>query len=281
MPILRAGLWPEAYYYVLTITPAIVFVVIFTRLVTSEHQARQDAEALTADLEEANRQLTAYSTQVEELARSKERNRLAREIHDNLGHYLTVVNVQIRAAQAVMAANPQKAQEALDKAQRLTQEGLDAVRQSVSALRESPLSGRSLDKALKLLVEETESSGIVARLVVRGETFKLDPKVELTLYRAAQEGLTNMRRHARASQVDLILVFSDNSQVALTVADNGVGAAAINEDGYGLLGIQERVDLLGGQMNVDSSPGEGFTLSITLPVQQYAASGTPADTGNV
>ena len=90
-----------------------------------------------------------------------------------------------------------------------------------------------------------------------------------------------MRRHARASQVDLILVFSDNSQVALTVADNGVGAAAINEDGYGLLGIQERVDLLGGQMNVDSSPGEGFTLSITLPVQQYAASGTPADTGNV
>jgi signal transduction histidine kinase len=281
MPILRAGLWQEAYYYVLTIVPAIVFVVIFTRLVTSEQQARQDAEALTADLEEANRQLAAYSTQVDELARTKERNRLAREIHDNLGHYLTVVNVQIRAAQAVMAANPQKAQEALDKAQRLTQEGLDAVRQSVSALRESPLSGRSLDEAIKLLVEETESSGIVARLVVRGEPFKLDPKVELTLYRAAQEGLTNVRKHARASKVDLSLIYSDNSQVALTVADNGVGATAVNENGYGLLGIQERVDLLGGQMNVHSSPGEGFTLSITLPVKQPAASSTPADSENV
>jgi signal transduction histidine kinase len=281
MPILRAGLWQEAYYYVLTIVPAIVFVVIFTRLVTSEQQARQDAEALAADLEEANRQLAAYSTQVDELARTKERNRLAREIHDNLGHYLTVVNVQIRAALAVMAADPQKAQEALDKAQRLTQEGLYAVRQSVSALRESPLSGRSLDEAIKLLVEETESSGIVAGLTVRGETFNLDPKVELTLYRAAQEGLTNVRKHARASQVDLTLVFNDNSQVALTVADNGVGVTTVKEGGYGLLGIQERVELLGGQMNVDSSPGEGFVLSITLPVKQPAASGTPVDTENV
>lgn len=275
LPFIRQELWTEAYYFALTLAPAIVFVVVFTRLNSSEQRARQDAEALTADLEEANRQLTEYSTQVDELARTKERNRMAREIHDSLGHYLTVVNVQIRAAQTVMDTDPDKAREALDKAQRLTQEGLTAVRQSVSALRESPLSGRSLQEAIRLLLQETESSGIVANLAVQGEPFTLDPKVELTLYRAAQEGLTNVRRHARASQVDLTLAYRAGSEVALTIADNGVGAAGTAEGGYGLLGIEERVDLLDGQMKVDTLPGEGFVLSISLPSQQAESFSRP------
>ena len=275
-PILRAGQWELAYLYALTLTPAIVFVVVFTRLANSEERARRDAEALTADLEKANQQLAAYAARVDQLARTEERNRMAREIHDNLGHYLTVANVQIRAAQAVMADDPQKAMAALDKAQRLTQDGLAAVRQSVSALRESPLSGRSLAEAIRLLVEETESSGLAASFNLLGEPLPLDPKTELTLYRAAQEGLTNVRRHAQATQVDLVLDYSAAGQVALGVADNGVGATAVNEEGYGLLGMQERVEMLGGQMQVEPAPGEGFLLAISLPVGEPAAgSGAP------
>lgn len=98
LPFILREEWSQALCFALTLSPAIVFVVVFTRLVDSEHEARREAEALAAELEAANRKLAAYSTQVEELSRSKERNRLAREIHDSLGHYLAVVNVQIRAA---------------------------------------------------------------------------------------------------------------------------------------------------------------------------------------
>lgn len=98
LPFILREEWSQALCFALTLSPAIVFVVVFTRLVDSEHEARREAEALAAELEAANRKLAAYSTQVEELSRSKERNRLAREIHASLGHYLAVVNVQIRAA---------------------------------------------------------------------------------------------------------------------------------------------------------------------------------------
>ncbi len=271
LPYAIEGEWQAAFYFALTLSPAIIFVIVFSRLVNAEQQARKEAEALTADLEDANRQLATYSTQVEELARTKERNRLAREIHDNLGHYLTVVNVQIRAAKAIMASDPDKAQEALDNAQRLTQDGLDAVRQSVATLRESPLGGRSLVEALEALAAETRNSGIMVDLTVIGEPVDLDPKMELTIYRAAQEGLTNVRKHARASRVDLTLDLTNISQICLTIADNGVGMTEPEESGYGLLGIQERVELLGGHMAVDSAPGTGFIMTLTLPFSQPAA----------
>lgn len=142
--------------------------VVFTEQGQRERLARRYAEELTADLETANRQLSAYALQAEELATTQERNRLAREIHDNLGHYLTVVNVQIAAAKVLLAADPQRALDALDKAQTLTQEGLGAVRQSVAALRESPLGKRPLPEAISALVTESNNAGIVTELVVRG-----------------------------------------------------------------------------------------------------------------
>lgn len=281
IPFVLEGRVQEALFFALTLSPAIIFVVVFTRLVNSEQQARRDAEALAAELEEANRQLSAYSTQVEELARTKERNRLAREIHDNLGHYLTVVNVQIRAAQAVMDSDPQKAQEALQKAQKLTQDGLAAVRQSVAALRESPLGSHSLPEAVALLAKETESSDVDVEVLVLGEPVDLDAKVELTLYRAAQEGLTNVRKHAGASRVMIRIDYSGAEQVGLSIADDGDGATAVYEGGYGLLGIQERVEMLAGEMDVASAPDGGFVLTISLPADPPAAVtfSSPVETG--
>lgn len=261
---LRYG-WESALFNTFTFSPAIIFVVIFTRLMLAERSARLRAEDLTRRLEDANRQLAAYATQAEELATTKERNRLAREIHDNLGHYLTVVNVQIRAAQAVMAADPDKAQDALVKAQHLTEEGLSAIRQSIAALRESPLGNRPLPDALAALLDETQNSGIVTAFDQHGETRQIDAKAALTLYRAAQEGLTNVRKHARASRVDLRLDYSDPTAVQLTIQDNGVGTAERHNGGFGLLGIAERVQMLGGDMDVDSAPGHGFTLRVRLP----------------
>lgn len=266
LPIgIRYNQWDDALFSALTFSPAIVFVVIFTQLRLNEENARQKAEQLTAELAAANHQLAAYAAQATELATTHERNRLAREIHDNLGHYLTVVNVQIEAARLLMDSQPDRAKDALDKAQRLTQEGLTAVRQSVSALRDSPVENRPLGDALATLVEESQSAGILTHLNIQGEPRSLDTKTKLTLYRVVQEGLTNVRKHARASRVDLWLDYRQPQTVQLTIQDNGVGTAVSQHSGFGLLGVRERVHQLGGEVQLETSPGHGFKLAVVVP----------------
>jgi signal transduction histidine kinase len=261
---LRQGSWASVLLSSATIGMAVFFVAMFSQLRLNEQQARERAEQLMVDLEEANAQLAAYATQAEELAMTQERNRLAREIHDNLGHTLTIVNVQIEAAKAVMESDPYRALEAMDKVQDLAHKGLTQVRESVAALRESPVSNRPLDEAIGDLVKDVESSGIVSEIQVSGEPFKLEHKVALALYRAAQEGLTNVCRHAGASRVDVNLDFQPG-EVRLEVKDNGMGVAQLKE-GFGLLGIRERMQLLGGRLEVETGTGKGFRLKATVPV---------------
>lgn len=263
---LRFGDWQASLWATLTFSPAIIFVIIFVRATQLAEQAQEKAESLATELAEANQKLADYAIQAEEMATVQERNRLAREIHDNLGHYLTVVNVQINAARAVLAKEPVRADAALDKAARLTQEGLQAVRQSVSSLRESPLGRQSLIEAVAGLAAETQASGIIAELHVKGEARLLDPRAELTLYRATQEGLTNVRKHARASRVDVTLDFEDPTSVSLELCDNGLGRdSQTPSSGFGLLGIEERARQLGGTVTVKTGPGSGYCLIIDLP----------------
>jgi signal transduction histidine kinase len=260
---LRQGTWLGALINGLTAGTAIFFVAVFAQLRLNEQEAREHAEQLMVELEEANVQLAAYATQVEELAMTQERNRLAREIHDNLGHTLTTVNVQIEAARVVMGSDPARALDAMNKAQELTQKGLARVRESVAALRESPVSNRPLSEAIASLVKEAQSTGIVTEFKVAGEPQALENKVALALYRAAQEGLTNVCRHARASRVDVLLDFQP-SEVRLEVRDNGVGAAETT-GGFGLLGIRERMQLLGGRLEISTGVGKGFCLAASVP----------------
>jgi signal transduction histidine kinase len=261
---LRHADWISALASSVTVSTAILFVAVFAQMRLNEQQARERAEQLMVELEEANVQLAAYATQVEELAMTQERNRLAREIHDNLGHTLTIVNVQIEAAKVVMDSDPGRALDAMNKAQDLAQKGLTRVRESVAALRESPVSNRPLSGAIASLVKEAQSRGIVTEFKVAGEPQDLEDKVALALYRAAQEGLTNVRRHARASRVDVLLGFQP-SEVRLEVRDNGVGAAK-TAGGFGLLGIRERMQLLGGRLEISTGAGRGFRLTASVPL---------------
>jgi signal transduction histidine kinase len=239
------------------------FVVILTQIAVREREARRVVEVLAAELAAANRKLRQYATQVEELSAVKERNRLAREIHDGLGHYLTAINMQIRAGRAVLEQDPARGLDALDKAQGLAHEGLAEVRRSVSTLRASPLDSRTLVDAVGELVDACRTAGIATGYRVRGEERALAPQVGLALYRAAQEATTNLCRHAQASSAEVTLDY-DTDRVRLVVADGGVGSAD-PAGGYGLLGIRERVSLLGGSMRVETAPGEGFTLAVEVP----------------
>jgi signal transduction histidine kinase len=265
LPILRYSTWDTALMNVLLISPAIFFVVIVTQVRINEQHAREKAENLTRQLEAANRKLAEYASQAEELAATQERNRLAREIHDNLGHYLTIVNVQIEAAKVTLESEPLRALDALNKAQELARKGLTGVRESVAALRVSPVENRLLKDAIAELVDETDADGLASIFQFVGDARPVEPKTALALYRAVQEGLTNVRKHADASRVDVTLDFTQPDRIRLTVQDDGSGAADTS-GGFGLIGIRERVQLLGGEFRVDTAPGKGFLLEVTVPV---------------
>jgi signal transduction histidine kinase len=242
----------------------IIFVVVFTQIASSEERARGEVERLAQELSRANQQLRFHAVQAEELATIRERNRLAREIHDSLGHYLTTVNMQLEAARAVMESDPPKALDALQKAQALTREGLADVRRSVASLRASPGAERPLPEALAELVADSRTSGLPTELTITGSPRDVSQAAQLTLYRAVQEALTNVRKHAQAGRAQLGLDYSAAGLVRLTLRDDGRGASAV-EGGFGLLGIRERVHLLGGEVVITTSPGNGFALEITLP----------------
>ena len=265
LPILRYSTWDTALVNGLIISVGIFFSVLASQMRLNEHHAREEAEALSRQLEIANRQLVEYATQAEELAATQERNRLAREIHDNLGHYLTIVNVQIEAAKVTYESDPARALDALNKAQELAKKGLNSVRESVAALRISPVENRSLEDAITELIEESRISGITTDFNLNGETRPVDPKSALALYRVVQEGLTNVRKHANASRVNIELDFSQADTIRLTLRDDGIGAADTS-GGFGLTGLRERVHLLGGEFNVETQPGQGFSLEVILPV---------------
>ena len=257
MPLLLRSRWIDAIAIAIVYGTGIVFVVVFTRVAASERDAR------TA-LAEANQLLRDHAAEVEELAATRERNRLAREIHDGLGHYLTVVNVQIGAARTILDQDRRRALEHLSKAQALTQEGLAEVRHSVATLRESPVESRPLPQALAKLVEQWKAAGLDSRLTVLGAVRPLSPQTNLTLYRAAQEALTNTAKHANAHSVDISLDYSDRRLTRLSVKDDGIGSNN-SDGGFGLLGVRERVQLLNGSVRVRTRTGEGFTLEVEVP----------------
>jgi signal transduction histidine kinase len=191
-----------------------------------------------------------------------ERNRLARELHDSLGHYLTVVHVQLQAAASQLDLDRGKAAASLETAMRLTREGLDDVRRSVAALRASPLEQQPLADAIRSLVDELSTTGTSATLTVNGAARPLSPPAELAVFRAAQEALTNVRKHARAATADVSLEYGDRF-VRLRVADDGQGARETEGRGFGLVGVRERARLVGGLLEIDGT--KSFTLVLTVP----------------
>lgn len=262
--MVRWSTWDLIQNAALAFLFSVLFTVVFTLLAVTSERSRQQVEQLAADLTEANAKLREYAVQVEELAATRERNRLAREIHDSLGHYLTVVNVQVEAALAVQEQAPAQATEALKKAQMMTRQGLKEVRQSVASLRASPLDQQTLAQAVQQCVADTLASGVRVEVEIRGKERVLSPQAQLTFYRAAQEGLTNLRKHSQATTGRLLLDFSDPTRTRFELSDNGRGSTSA-EGGFGLLGLRERVALLNGTFLVRTAPGAGFAIRIEVP----------------
>jgi len=236
---------------------AAAFAAVVTELLVREQRARRE---LTA----AHERLREYAVQAERLAAAQERNRVARDIHDGLGHALTVVQMQVKAARAVLPADTRRADAVLEKAQHHAEEALREVRRSVGALRE-PASPGPLPDALRALAEETSAAGVPTDVEVVGGPRTLTADAQDALYRAAQEGLTNVRKHSGASSAALTLDYSREGCVRLEVRDDGAGLAGDSASGFGLLGIEERAAHAGGRMTLTSTPGAGTTLRVEVP----------------
>ncbi|NLE99649.1 MAG: sensor histidine kinase [Anaerolineales bacterium] len=257
--------------YLVIASELLIFMQAMASVIHQDEQNRQYQKELLADLAASHRQLEAYAEQVGELAAAEERNRLARDIHDTLGHYLTAINIQLEKAQAYRQRNPAEAEQAIQDAKATAREALEDVRRSVGVLRSAD-QHFSLREALAEVVGRLKDSPFTIDVSVSGDEEGYSRSALMALYRAAQEGLTNIQKHAQARHVSLE-VRLDARQAHLRLADDGQGLdpkgaeqpGAALHDGYGLQGLRERLEVLGGQLWLTSEPEQGAVLNVVVP----------------
>jgi signal transduction histidine kinase len=238
--------------------------------------------SLRAITEQSNRRqqlIDALKATREELARTErragvleERQRLAREIHDTLAQAFTSIVMLLEAGQAALRSGSKEVAGHLEQSLRVARDALGETRQLVWALRPEALERGSLPEALERATSQlTQQTGIAARTVVTGQPRQLSATLEITLLRAAQEALSNVRRHANARQVAVTLSYMEGVTV-LDVCDDGVGFDPLarprppgREGGLGLVTMRERVEMLKGSLSVESAPSRGCTLVVELP----------------
>ncbi|OYW30331.1 MAG: hypothetical protein B7Z47_03695 [Chthoniobacter sp. 12-60-6] len=241
-----------------------VFIMGCCFAMTQASRQRMDTQHLAVELRAANAQLELQADQVAVLAVAQERNRLAREIHDAVGHSLTVVGVQLDAAETFLQQAPARALDSIHKAQRASREGLAEIRRSVSSLRATQ-EERTLTESLTSLITGAERPGLKLALQQSGKSRSLPALVEISLYRCAQEGITNACRHAGASEITVHLDYTSSTNVTLSVTDNGRGFSTIPESSHGLKSLYERAALLHGEFTAGTDLQGGGCCCMVIP----------------
>jgi signal transduction histidine kinase len=282
---LRVPRWyaqPADVHDVLMFAIGLMLAIAMASIAVAEQAGRLRLETVLGNLRDSHDQLTAYAAQVAGLSAAAERGRLARDIHDSLGHHLTAVAVQLEKAEAFRQLDSASADRAVADARAAARQALREVRGSVAALRgdEPPA---PLSALLAPLVAAGPGEPHVT-VTVSGDEAGLGEAARTVLFRAAQEALTNVRRHsgARRARVSVTL---DDREARLVVADDGRGFDPVPRavtgglaarEGFGLLGMRERAALAGGHVEVDSRPGAGTTVTVTVPVKAASVAAVPA-----
>jgi two-component system, NarL family, sensor histidine kinase YdfH len=255
-----------ALYWLLTAIPMIFFIGMYVTLYLRQAEAREKAQALAAELEAANQQLTEYAARVEDLTIANERQRMARELHDTLSQGLAGLILQLEAVDAHLGNNrPEKAHAIISNTMVQARATLADARRAIDDLRQT--SGDDLETALCLEISRfTEATGIPC-IYHADQAPRLPDPVKETVVRAVAEGLTNVARHARATEASINLV-ATSTALKVEIKDNGAGfdPANVPSGHYGLIGIRERVRLTGGQLSVESAPQKGTILQIEIPL---------------
>jgi signal transduction histidine kinase len=233
---------------------------IISRIVAQMRQQR-------VALQHANQKLAHYAVTLEQLTLSRERNRLAREMHDTLAHTLSGLAVQLEGMKSLWGNDPQRAYALLEDSLSATRNGLTETRNAIHALRSDPLDDLGIELALQELARSAaERAGFEYRIEKPDGALNLSENAEQCLYRVAQEALENVVKHAQAVQV-IVRLESDPDRAILTIRDDGIGfdpASQASEGHFGLRGMCERAELADGQISIQSKPGSGTTVRLEV-----------------
>lgn len=240
----------------------------------------QQLQLANANLEEAHHQLAQSVEQEQELAVLRERTRLAREMHDTLGHALVLITVKLEAAQRLRERDPERCDQELESTKEITRESMSALRASIANLRTPALQRKGIKQALiRSLDELGQRAGLDVSHTFQGELENLADPLKETLWKVSQEAFTNIEKHAHAQHVTLSLRHKEGNLI-LTIQDDGIGVPVAcyqaQEDGslachspeghYGLRGMLERVESIGGRLSLRSGEKQGTTIEVTLPL---------------
>ena len=255
--------------YLIESALCIILIWLIVNVISKEYKSQQQ-------LALARQQLREYALKAEDRATVNERNRIAREIHDSLGHALTAQSIQLNNAIAFWQSEPDKAYQFLLESKTLVATALKEIRYSVATLRSNPLQSQTLVNAIASLFQEfSQRTGVIPRYTTPQSLPSISNKVKIAVYRIVQEALTNIAKHSEAKQVSVELQ-SLPQYLRIVVADDGRGFdPQQNITGMGLQGMRERAIALDGYLVISSQMGRGCTLTVDLP-RPYS---TLVDTG--
>lgn len=258
--------------YNLVTSVNIILFIVYCILLIQEQKGTIDEVSLlneeikqkNEDLQNANLQLAEYAKITEKMGETKERNRLAREIHDTLGHTLTGISVGLDACITTVEIAPKETKAHLEKLSQVARNGLVDIRRSVSELKPDSLERLSLYEAITKMIDDMKS---ITDMQITFESLidklKFDEDEESAIYRVVQESLTNAMRHGKASQVH-IRIEKKEDYIELSIKDNGIGCIKI-EPGFGTKHIAERIEMLNGTVSFKSE--NGFTVLAKIPIR--------------
>lgn len=242
----------------------LLFLIYMIILLVADREENERIWSLNHQLQKANEQLHVFAEEKELMGETRERNRLAREIHDTLGHILTGISVGVDAVSVLMDTSPEAAKQQLDVIGEMARKGLNDVRRSVRKLKPDALERLSLENAIHQMIEEmSKGTNTKIYFVSYMDKLKFEGDIEETLYRIIQESTTNAIRHGHASEI-WIRMNEKNEELILMVSDNGCGCEKITE-GFGLRHMRERVELAGGTLFCEGM--FGFTVIVKIPIR--------------
>ncbi|NLD47715.1 MAG: hypothetical protein GX660_11025 [Clostridiaceae bacterium] len=216
------------------------------------------------ELSALNAQLAEYATKVEELAIIKERNRFARDVHDTLGHTMTLLISLLEVSSIMCRKEPEKASEKLGDALKTARDGLKELRRSIKGLEPENLEYDDIVSSIKKMTEDFKLSGMEIDFVHEGLSSLINAEYSKVIFRVCQEALTNSLRHGKAKHVSIILKISQE-KVKLFIFDDGCGCANIKK-GFGLSGMEQRAKNLNGKLILGSDGESGFNIRLEIPL---------------
>jgi len=268
---------------VLTLFSITGFNMLFQHLIGERFERNKLFTQLTqanGELEEAHRQLAQSVAQEQELAVLRERSRLAREMHDTIGHALVLISVKLEAAQRLRERDPERCDHELESTKQIARETMTALRASIADLRSPTLEHAHINQALSRSARElAQRTGLHVTYTLQADIDLLPEAIEEILWKVSQEAFTNIEKHAHASHVQ-VRISRQDEKLLMRIHDDGIGLPpALNQpdkDGsfvynspgghYGLRGMLERIEAIGGHLTLHSGKEQGTTIEVELPL---------------